>query len=157
VDAIDRLPAEFGSSPLYRLDGGIVSLSTGELWNGGFGASLFPITVTEQGVDIGGALVWMGIRPTGIALTPLGGSFVTFGVSNGIAGNWVAFEAAGTPDSHFHLYGYSSVLTVPQQAAPVPEPASLTLVLMGIATLTGGAAVRRWPRGGARAPVPPGG
>jgi len=42
-----------------------------------------------------------------------------------------------------HLYGYSSVLTVPPAA--VPEPASLTLVLVGLATLTGGAVVRRWP------------
>lgn len=41
--------------------------------------------------------------------------------------------------------------------AAVPEPTGLALVLVGLATLAGGAALRRWPWRGAGAAVPPGG
>jgi hypothetical protein len=78
VPAIDRLPKDFGSPPLYRLDGGLVSSSTGTLWV--MGPTGLPITVTESGVNIGGAAVWTGTLRDGTAFEPLGaGSFVTFG------------------------------------------------------------------------------
>jgi hypothetical protein len=157
VAAVDRLPKSFASPPRYRLDGGLVAPSTGALWL--VGPSGFPITLTESGVDIGGenggGVVWTGTLRDGTAFEPLGGSFVAFGsalLTSG--GGWVAFGDAPRSEPH-HLYGYSSVLTVPSAAA-VPEPANLTLVLAGLATLTGGAAVW-WRRRGAPGPGPPGG
>src|SRR5205814_6069942 len=117
--------------------------SAGILWVSGPGD--FPITVTESGVDIAGeVIVWTGTLQDGTAFEPLGGgAVVVFGSARNISDSgWVAEGDAPRIQQH-HLYGYSSVLTVPPAA--VPEPASLTLVLVGLATLTGGAVVRRWP------------
>jgi hypothetical protein len=154
VNAIDRLPKSFASPSLYRLDGGLVSPSTGALWV--MGPTGLPITVTEQGVDIGGAVVWTGTLRDGTAFEPLGaGAFVTFGFSTFSSGGWVADNDAPRSEQH-HLYGYSSVLTVPQPSAVAPAPASLTLHLTGVASLAGPALVRRrfnrparslWPLG----------
>jgi hypothetical protein len=107
------------------------------------GPTGFPITVTELGVDIGGAAVWTGTLRDGTAFEPLGaGSFVTFGFSTFSGGGWVADNDAPRSEPH-HLYGYSSVLTVPQPSAAAPAPASLTLLLAGVASLAGPALVRR--------------
>jgi hypothetical protein len=147
VDAVDRLPKSFGSPPLYRLDGGLVAPSTGVLWV--MGPTGFPISVTELGVDLGGAVVWTGTQRDGTAFEPLGaGAFVTFGFTTFSGPGWITDLDAPRGERH-HLYGYSSVLTVPQQAPAVPELTSLTLVLLGLATLIGGMVVGRWPRGGA--------
>lgn len=156
VDAVDRLPKDFGSPPLYRLDGGLVAPSTGVLWV--VGPTGLPITLTELGTDIsgemGGGVIWTGTLRDGTAFEPLGGSFVAFGSASLISdGGWVAFNDAPRNQQH-HLYGYSSVLTVPATVA-VPESASLTLVLVCLATLTRGTAFRRWRRRGARAPSLP--
>lgn len=156
VDAVDRLPRDFGSPPLYRLDGGLLARSSGELWLDGH--PRLPITLTESGVDIsgefGGGVVWTGTLRDGTAFEPLGAGFVTFGISVFSSPGWIQENDAPRGQSH-HLYGYSSVLTVPQQVAPVPEPAGLTLVFIGLATLTGGTVARRWRRGGDRDPVAP--
>lgn len=148
VAAIDRLPFDFHAPPFYRLDGGLVARSSGELWLVGPTGS--PITLTESGADIGGEIgggvVWTGTLRDGTAFEPLGGSFVAFGSALHISsGGWVAFGDEPRTGPH-HLYGYSSVLTVPSAAA-VPEPAGVTLVLAGLAALTGGAAARRGRRG----------
>jgi hypothetical protein len=158
VAALDRLPFDFHAPPLYRLDGGLVARSSGELWL--VGPTGLPITLTELGGDvggeIGGGVVWTGTLRDGTAFEPLGGSFVAFGSALHISGGgWVAFGDEPRTGPH-RLYGYSSVLTVPSAAA-VPEPASLTLGLVGLAALTGGAATRRWPWCRARAQVPTGG
>jgi hypothetical protein len=152
VDAVDRLPKSFASPPLYRLDGGLVAPSTGVLWV--MGPTGSPITVTESGLDLGSAVVWTGTLRDGTAFEPLGaGFFVAFGSTLSTSdGGWVAFNDAPRSEQH-HLYGYSSVLTVPSAAA-VPEPATCTLALVGLGTLAGGTVVRRWPRRSARAPVP---
>jgi hypothetical protein len=140
VAAVDRLPRSFGSPPLYRLDGGLVAPSTGVLWVSGPTGS--PITVTELGVDLGGAVVWTGTQRDGTAFEPLGaGAFVTFGFTTFSGPGWITDLDAPRSERH-HLYGYSSVLTVPQQAPAVPEPAGLTLLLAGIGTLAGSALVR---------------
>ena len=77
VDAVTRLPKFVGSTPLYRLDGGLIAPSTTSLWIAG---PSLPITVTELGVDIGSAVVWSGSLQDGTAFEPLGaGAFVTFG------------------------------------------------------------------------------
>ncbi len=151
VAAIDRLPKN--ASPLYRLDGGLVSPTTTRLWIAG--PTGFPITVTESRVDLGNAVVWTGTLRDGTAFEPLGaGAFVTFGITTFSNSGWVAENDAPRNEPH-HLYGYSSVLTVPSSAA-VPEPTGFTLALVGLATLTGNAVVRRWLRRGAHAPIPPG-
>ncbi len=143
VAAVDRLPKVFGSPPLYRLDGSLVAPSAGALWVGGPGS--FPISVTESGVDLGGeVIVWTGTLQDGTAFNPLGGGFfVTFGSANHISDSgWVSQNIAPRIDPQ-HLYGYSSVLTVPPAAAAVPAPAGLTLLLAGIGSLAGPALVRR--------------
>ncbi|HEY1378790.1 MAG TPA: hypothetical protein VGF55_18465 [Gemmataceae bacterium] len=148
VDAVDRLPRVAGSPPLYRLDGGLVAPSAGTLWVSGPGS--FPITVTESGVDVGGeVIVWTGTLQDGTAFEPLGGgAFVTFGSARNISDSgWVSQNDAPRTEQH-HLYGYSSVLTVPPAAFAAPTPGGLTLVLTGIGSLAGAAgcrAVRRKP------------
>jgi hypothetical protein len=130
VEAIDRLPGSFASPPLYGLDGGLVSPSTRALWVSGPAS---PITITESGVDLGGAVVWTGTLRDGSGFEPLGaGAFVAFGFNTFSGGGWVAENDAPRGQLH-HLYGYSSVLTVPQEAPAVPEPGTLTLMLIGLA------------------------
>jgi hypothetical protein len=145
VAAFDRLPASFASPPLYRLDGRLVAPCTGAMWV--TGPTDFPITLTESGVDIGGefggGVVWTGTLRDGTAFEPLGAGFVTFGSARLTSDpGWVQENDAprGEP---WHLYGYASVLTVPQPSSAVPEPAGLAVVLAGLATLTGGGVVRR--------------
>src|SRR5262249_25898284 len=97
------------------------------------------------GVDLGSAVVWSGTLRDGTAFEPLGAGFhVTFGITVFTSdGGWIAFLDAPRSEPH-HLYGYSSVLTVPQPSSAVPEPAGLTVALVGFALLTGGTVVRRW-------------
>jgi hypothetical protein len=154
VQAVDRLPSSFASPPLYRLDGGLVAPSTGKLWV--TGPTDFPITLTELGLDLGSAVVWTGTLRDGSVFRPLGASFVAFGSTLSVSnGGWVAFNDAPRSEQH-HLYGYSSVLTVPSSAV-VPDPTGFTLALVGLATLTGNTGVWRWLRRGVRAALPPGG
>jgi hypothetical protein len=63
VAAVDRLPKDFGSPPLYRLDGGLVAPSAGKLWV--TGPTGLTIRVTESGVDLGDAAVWTGTLQDG--------------------------------------------------------------------------------------------
>ena len=54
---------------------------------------------------------------------------------------WIDFRLLAS-NSDLSFYGFSSVLTVPQAAA-VPEPASLTLALVGLGGLVGTRLARR--------------
>src|SRR5262249_45993777 len=140
VDAVDRLPKFVGSTPLYRLDGGLVAPSTTSLWIAG--PTGLPITVTELGADIGSAVVWTGSLQDGTAFEPLGaGAFVTFGITTFSGGGWVADNVDLGFQEH-HLYGYSSVLTIPEQVA-TPAPSGLMAALAGVAGLAGSMLVRR--------------
>src|SRR5262245_25824404 len=137
VDAIDRLPAEIGSPPIYNMAGGLVAFDTAYLWNVGV---VLAINVTESGADLGGVLVSTATAFDGPGLAPLGSPNVFFGYTFSLGG-WVSFDHA-SPFVENYVYGVSSVLTVPSATA-VPEPASLALMLAGLATVTGGAAAAR--------------
>lgn len=156
VSAISRIPLT--SPGLYLLNGDKVADSGADLWDGTINEGIF---LDEKGFGHFDAPVFTGTLPDGSASIshPLGpGASITdfgFAFPTITDDRWIRDGIRNSADSA-ELYGVSSVLTVPAAAA-VPEPASLTLVLAGLATLTGGTTVRRWPRGGAHAPVPPGG
>ncbi len=149
VSAISRVPLT--SPPLYDVYGLKVADSGADLWDGTIDSAIF---YDERGFAVLDEVVYTGTRPDGSASEfPLGGGPVpitAYGQAFPVITNdfWIAagFDLSARPA---HLYGVSSVLTVPSAAA-VPVPAGLTLVLAGLATLAGGAAVGRHTRPGDR-------
>jgi hypothetical protein len=131
------------SRPIYRLDGALVATGYADLWDGSIGV---PINLTELGSSIA-VNVSTGTRPDGASNFPnvlgtLDSSIAaTVGGSGFVTLEWVAFANESLFDP-VHLYGISSVLTVPTATATTPEPSSL----LGFITLGGlmlGGAVRR--------------
>jgi len=135
ISAISRLPAT--SPAIYRIDGALVATSGADLWDGSL---LNPINRTELNVgvpagDETNTWVWTGTLSTGAggganALGP-SGSGAIYGRANRTTASWVTTDASLPRSDQFRLYAYSSVLTVPGGAAPVPEPGSI-LVLAGL-------------------------
>jgi hypothetical protein len=143
VNAVSRLPTD--NVPIYLADGTEVAAGGSMLWgtmpNNTY--LLSPIDETATGSLVPSALVWTGTNSFGdVTNAPLGHPAVTVGSTSlavseaSSAMTWVNFEAPEATLS-LSLYGFSSVLTVPQLITPVPEPASLTLMLAGIGGLLG--------------------
>lgn len=146
VSAISRVPLT--SPSIYRLDGVKVANSGTDLWDGSIDA---PIRITETGGLPVNIQTWTGTDPFGQpGGTPLGDTRVWEGVNTQTNKAWTAVQAGSMTLSSNHLYGISNVLTV---SAAIPEPTSLTLVLVGIAGLTG-SALGRWHRAAPSEPPP---
>jgi len=138
ISAISRLPAT--SPAIYRIDGALVATSGADLWDGSI---LNPINRTELNVgvpagDETNTWVWTGTFSNGgnggvNALGP-SGSGAIFGRANRTTASWVTTDASLPRSDQFRLYAYSSVLTVPTGASPVPEPGSL-LILAGLSSM----------------------
>jgi hypothetical protein len=143
VSAISRVPLT--SPPLYDIYGFKVADSGADLWDGTIDSA---ICYDERGSAVLDEVVYTGTRPDGSASEfPLGGGAVpvtAYGLDFFVITNdlWVTAGFDSSARSA-QLYGVSSELTVPQPAAAAPAPASLTLLLTGVASLAGPALVRR--------------
>lgn len=147
VSAISRVPLT--SPPLYDIYGSKVADSGADLWDGTIDSAIF---YDERGFAAVDEAVFTGTLPDGSAAEfPLGGglgfALTGYGLAHFVITNdlWVR-QGDRLSAEPAQLYGVSGVLTVPSAAA-VPEPASLTLVLVGLTTLAGGEVLRRRGRG----------
>jgi MYXO-CTERM domain-containing protein len=139
--AISRLPAD--TIPIFRLDGIAVADGGGsDLWDGDLDA---PLQRTELGTDVSDR-VWTGSLPSGSAdlFASLGDPFPIAGQSNVTGSIWVHFVTGNDPTTLFPMYAFSSVLTVPaQEPSAVPEPGTLTPLLLALGGLAGVRLIRR--------------
>jgi hypothetical protein len=147
VNAITRLPAT--GVPIFLPDGTEVVPSGAALWNTTSIALLHAISETATGA-LSEAGVWTGTDPDGVAdiLYPIGthpGDQTLFGTTTRIDVGWTDLGHGLSP-LFSHLYGFSNVLTVPQVPPPptaVPEPATVTLMLVGLGGLLGARLAQR--------------
>jgi hypothetical protein len=151
VNAITRLPAD--TVPLFLPDGTEVAASGAALWNTSAVPLLHAIDESAAGTAYP-QIIYSGTDPSGHAISGFeigsssGNTF--FGDSGSSSSAWID-DSGYYSQNHAHdLIGFSNVLTVPQAAA-VPEPATLTLMLVGIGGLVG---VRLARRRRAAAPAP---
>ena len=132
--------------PIFLPDGTEVVSSGAALWNTVAANLLHGIDETATGVLPPEADVWTGTRASGIGLSgaTLGGPQVSIGTAGLGFTAWVRNQLVplAPPDVELPLYGFSAVLTVPQTHA-VPEPSSLTLLVVGIAGFVGTHLARR--------------
>jgi len=139
VNAIDNIGVD--GVPLYNLDGQEVATSDGlaGLWSGGL---LHSIDYNQNGISVGSVLVWTGTNPSGTAQAPagpvttepLGDGLTVPGLASSVTSTWV-YQPQGLfgeqPQFLNAVYGISGVLTYEPAGASVPEPASLSLVILG--------------------------
>jgi hypothetical protein len=153
VNAIDRLPAD--SVPLFLPDGTLIAPTGVALWNTLGGPPLLhPINELASGARAPLPYVWTGTPADGLSnpLYVFGGILPAVGSTYATDKGWTIAGVSPTTGFYSPLYGFSSVLTVPQlpppppPPAPVPEPSSLALFGLGVAALAGW----RW-RSGRRA------
>jgi hypothetical protein len=153
--AVTRLPKD--SVPLYLPTGVEVAASGADLWNtesislsGGPSTPLLsPIDELANGSSAPPSFgVWTGTVSSGLgsANGSLGGFLPILGYGTSTDNTWV-YGTVSPKVYSYPLYGFSSVLRVPQQAATISEPSSLALLALGGLGLAGW---RRW-RGRARA------
>src|SRR5262249_30690592 len=123
VDAIDHDGQ--ANAPVFLSDGTPVSSSTttAGLWSG---TIRNPINLDLAGNPVDPLFfVWTGTNPTGTGFGgPLGSARPQTGSTTDTLGAWVSSGSSPSGDLR-HLYGISSVLTVPQA---VPESSTLTML-----------------------------
>ncbi len=151
VTAVSRLPTD--GVPIYLPTGLEVATGGAALWNTTNHDLQNPIDETANGTTPIDLPTWTGTGPTGLTSPtgPLGSTGMpATGFFEDKTTGWVDSSPAD-PIDPFPLYGFSSVLTVPAAAPPaVPEPGSLTLVLVGLGGLVGARRWRRWREASAR-------
>ncbi len=106
------------------------------------------IDETATGLVVPPELVWTGTNANGgVTNGPLGHPAVTVGSTSLAVSEassettWINYEAP-VDNLSLSLYGFSSVLTVPE-VMETPEPASITLALVGMGVLFGARLARR--------------
>ena len=130
VNAIDNVNV---TGPVYLLDGTKVANDSDDMFDGSLQSG---IGIDENGNDLAGVFVWTGSTPDGFsAVTHYLGSVVpTVGFSGDAVIPWIEFGAF-LHISPLHLYGVSTLLTV-----PVPAPPTALILLVGVVVLWR----RRW-------------
>jgi PEP-CTERM motif len=143
VDAIDHVGQ--ANAPVFLSDGTPVSSSTttAGLWSG---TIRNPINLDLAGNPVDPSFfVWTGTNPTGTGFGgPLGSARPQTGSTTDTLGAWVSSGSSPGGDLR-HVYGISSVLTVPQA---VPEPSTLTMLgtALSVGLAVGRARRRRDPQ-----------
>jgi hypothetical protein len=144
VDANSRLN---DAIPIYLLDGTNVVAAGDNIWTSGDLKA--PINLTETGVTID-EQVWTGTAADGYAVSIgtsppkgfLGAAVdVTYGQSGLVASGWVDSNFRPRSDQ-YRFYAYSGILEAFEDTPVIPEPASMTLCLIGFAAMYG----RRWAK-----------
>lgn len=129
VDAIDHVGQ--GNTPVFLSDGSVVAPTTtaAGLWQG---AIAHPIHLDLDGNPVDPLFfVWTGTNPFGTGFGgPLGSPRPQTGSTTDTLDAWVASGSSPGADPR-HLYGISTVLTVPE--ATVPGPSAFTLLGTAIA------------------------
>lgn len=129
VDAIDHVGQ--GNTPVFLSDGSVVAPTTtaAGLWRG---AIAHPIHLDLDGNPVDPLFfVWTGTNPFGTGFGgPLGSPRPQTGSTTDTLDAWVASGSSPGADPR-HLYGISTVLTVPE--ATVPGPSAFTLLGTAIA------------------------
>lgn len=138
VSARSRLPNS--TIPVFTLTGALVADATHDIWSASI---LSPISWNEFGQGIS-VQVWTGSNWNGAALQPpeiphpisfaLGNSYTTYGApkaiyawSSNADSRWMRNNDFFV-DRNLHLYGFSNPIFVTEA---VPEPSSLTLMILG--------------------------
>ncbi len=108
------------SPALYLVSGDKVADGGLDLWDGTIDHA---INVTELGTTYNGN-VWTGTHYNGVGIHRLGGTYVQYGLSTDVDGDWMFYAYTGALGP-LPIYAVSSVVTA------VPEPASIWLMLCG--------------------------
>jgi hypothetical protein len=147
VSAISREPLS-DTAPIYMLDGTLVASNATALWSATLPTIL---NINEQGNQNpnGDVLVWTGTDQNGLSdpLYPLGSTITAEGrVATGTdtdnePGDWISQNNIFYGVDTALLYGISSIMTVPETSTQAPEPATMTVLAVGLAGL--GVARRR--------------
>jgi hypothetical protein len=133
--------APWGGVPVFNLNCTQINLPGESLY---VGAILNPVLFDDGGLIPPYTLqVWTGSNETGIPSFPLGNPLPiglplgSFGDSSSTDSDWL-FEGPQSLVYGFHVYGLSSVITI-----PTPEPATVSLLETGIVLLSGMRLLRR--------------
>ena len=137
--------APWGGVPVFNLGSTQINLPGVSLYSG---AILNPVQLDEAGMIAPSTQeVWTGSSEIGIPEFPLGYSLppgnpeASFGYTFSTDSTWLD-EGPQSQDFECHLYGLSSVITI-----PAPEPATLSLLGTGIVLLSGMRLLHRRRRG----------
>jgi len=138
----DPSPSGVTGVPIYLVSGLRVADSYDDLWDGSIQNPIYS-DETGSSASLGAnQALWTGTNPNGGTGTGLGTVSCGLNLINpcpnvGNAGatnfGWISLTSSNNLLQNFHLYGISSVLTVPTPTATTPEPSSL----LGFITLGG--------------------
>jgi hypothetical protein len=132
VDAIANIGTT--TSPIYLLDGTLFATSTADMFDS---SVLAPLLITESGAPLPSAPpyyyhVWTGTSVHGTAdAHPLGTPTPRSAWAGHTTGTWISYQNSGAGSALFSMFAISSELTV----SAVPEPATASLLFLGIAAI----------------------
>jgi hypothetical protein len=121
--------------PIYLVDGTQVAASGTDLWNTGVLFLRHQIDESPEGIRLPSEFVWTGTGNSGDKNYYLGAtdrSNAAVGLTDQINREWINYYALFNETVALPVYGFSSVLTVPE---PVPEPSTFAMLAIGSAIL----------------------